>query len=133
MAGSRLIVPERLVISERLTQGGVPDVIPSNGWFGNTSGGAGSTSTNTVVIAGLDSGVSITITAYNDNAQIIEEIIVNSVSQGNSAVVDNGDSVYINYSVFGSGTITGTTTVRNASNGNALLNTHTVSITGGGL
>lgn len=133
MPGHRLIVGERLIIGERLIQGGIPDVAPSNAWFSAVSGGGGTGSTGTVTIAGLDSGVSIVITADNDNATIVEDIVVNNVSQGTSATVQNGDQVRIDYITFGSGSQVGSTVVRNQTDANDLLNTHSVSLTGGGL
>jgi hypothetical protein len=99
MPGHRIVVGERLIISERMIQGGIPDIIPSNAWFSDASG-SGAISTNTVTVAGLDTGVSIDLSLTNTNSNGIPswEVVSGSGTANSSTVtgVVNGSQLRIN-------------------------------------
>jgi hypothetical protein len=131
MAGVTMVVGERMIIGERMVMD-EPDVTTSNSWF-NDVDDSSPASTNTITITGLQSGVGVTITLDNDNSSIIESIVIVSGAgsgSGTTAVtgVENGTVLRCDYFKIG-GTQVGTSTVRNATDGNTIVNTHSVILT----
>lgn len=127
---TRLVVSERLIVSERVITT-VPDVTPDNTWFNNVSG-SGATSTNTVTISGLSTGVSIELSVDISNSNIIEswEVVSGAGSALGSTVtgVQNGTQLQINSFAI-SPPQSGTATVTNTTDGGAFLDNFTVTIT----
>lgn len=112
----------------------VPDVTPNAVNWTNLSGSYTNftnITTNTQTISGIDTTITLN---YSDNIPVgTLAVFVNGVNPGGTGdfTVSSGDTVYFRWTV-PSGTQSGTVTIINKSDGDAVIDTFTITTTGTG-